>query len=234
MPKEKLKIFKNVFDEYTMRTIYKLANDGYIEYVIGPISTGKEANVFLAKNAHDEYVAVKMYRIETSDFQKMYKYIQGDRRFEKTKNLKRDIVTIWAKKELKNLELAEKAGVLVPKPIVSRKNVLVMGFIGVGEKAAPTAKNCKPKNPKRWMKKVLNYIKLLYQKSNLVHGDLSEYNILNFGEEPYIIDMGQGVLAEHAIAQELLKKDIENVLKWFKKLGIKTPSMEKVYKEITK
>lgn len=234
MPKEKLKIFKNVFDEYSMRTIYKLANDGYIEYIIGPISTGKEANVFLAKNAQDEYVAIKMYRIETSDFQNMFKYISGDRRFEKTKNLKRDIVTLWAKKELKNLELAESAGILVPKPIVSRKNVLVMGFIGEGEKAAPTAKNCRPKKPEIWLKKVLGYIKALYKKAGMVHGDLSEYNILNWCEKPYVIDFGQGVLLDHPMAQELLKKDIQNIINWFKKMNVSVPDVEKVYKEITK
>ena len=60
----------------------------------------------------------------------------------------------------------------------------------------------------------------------------SEYNILNNKEKPCFIDIGQGVLKDHPIANELLTKDIENILKWFKKLGIKTPDFEKVYKEI--
>ncbi len=230
--KEKFKIFKEVFDESTMRTIYKLSSDGYIDYVIGPVSTGKEANVFLGKNFDDEDIAIKIYRIETSNFKNMWKYIHGDKRFEKVKKRKRDIVFAWAKKELKNLELASKIGINVPKPIISRNNVLIMEFIGENGISAPIAKFFTPKKPKSWLSKILNSIKDLYQKAGLIHGDLSEYNILNYKEEPYIIDIGQGVLKDHPIAIELLENDINNILKWFKKLGVKIPEFKKVYKEI--
>lgn len=230
--KEKFRVFKEVFSESTMRTIYKLSSDGYVDYIIGPISTGKEANVFLGKNFDGDSIAIKIYRIETSNFNNMWKYIYGDPRFEKVKKRRRDIVFAWAKKELKNLEIAFNAGVKVPEPITSRNNVLIMSFIGDDKIPAPVAKDVPPKNPKKWLNEILDYIKRMYDV-NLVHGDISEYNILNFNEVPYLIDFGQGVIKEYPLAEELLKKDIENVLKWMKKLGVKTPDFKKIYKEIT-
>jgi len=231
--KERFKIFKDVFSESTMRTIYKLSSDGYIDYIIGPISTGKEANVFLGKNFDGEPIAIKIYRIETSNFNNMWKYIYNDPRFEKVKKRKRDIVFAWAKKELKNLTIAFDAGVNVPEPMALRNNVLIMGFIGNDDIPAPVAKDRPPKNPNRWLKEILNSIKRMYDV-NLIHGDISEYNILNFKDVPYIIDFGQGIVKESPLAEELLRKDINNILKWMKKLGVKTPNFEKIYKEITK
>jgi RIO kinase 1 len=78
----------------------------------------------------------------------------------------------------------------------------------------------------------LESIKKLYQRAGIVHSDLSEYNILNYDGEPVIIDIGQAVVKEHPQADEFLRKDIQNVLNWFKKLGVTTPLVDKVYKEI--
>jgi RIO kinase 1 len=229
---EKFKVFKEVFDEPTMKAISKLASDGYIDYMLGVISTGKEANVYLVKTPDNKSLAAKIYRIETSAFENMWKYVKGDYRFENAKLDKRNIVLIWAKKEFKNLQLAENAGVRVPKPIICRRNILLMEFIGEGEIAAPTAKNCPPENLDEWMKTILENIKKLYQRAGIVHSDLSEYNILNYDGEPVIIDIGQAVVKEHPQADEFLRKDIQNVLNWFKKLGVTTPLVDKVYKEI--
>ncbi len=234
MTKNRFGTYNEVFNISTEKTLYKLANDGYIDYIIGPISTGKEANVFLAKNPQRKEIAIKIYRIETSSFQNMWKYIRGDRRFESVKKTKKSIVKAWAKKEFRNLELAKKAGLNVPKPIISRNNVLIMEFIGDKNNPAPIAKFYPPKEPKKWLEKILNMIKDLYQKVGLIHGDLSEYNILNYKEKPYIIDFGQGVLKDNPISKELLENDIKNILKWFKKKGVKTENPEKVYKWIIK
>ena len=234
MSKEKFKIYKNVFDEYTIKTLRKLSRGDYLDYIVGPITTGKEANVFLAKDVEGENIAIKIYKIETSNFNDMWKYIQGDNRFKNVKRQKRDIVTIWAKKEFKNLEIAGKNGINVPKPIISRNNVLIMQFIGESDIPSPKAKDIPPKNPKMWLTRLLKIINVIYNKAGLIHGDLSEYNILNYKEEPYLIDMGQCVLKNHPLALKLLKNDIKNVLIWLNRLGVKTPDVEKVYKDMLK
>jgi len=231
--KEKFKIFKEVFDQYTLKTLYKLSNDGYIKELGGIISTGKEANIFYAIDEENNPVAVKIYRIETSKF-KREKYIIGDPRFEKKQKLssKRGIIDIWAKKEFKNLEKAYKNNIRVPKPIIQRNNVLIMEFIGENERPAPIAKDNPPKEPKIWLEKILNSIMTLYQKSGLVHGDLNEFNILNFKEEPVIIDMAQSVLRDHPLSDDLLLKDIKNILTWFKKLGVETPNANEFFRKV--
>ncbi|MGB4612598.1 MAG: RIO1 family regulatory kinase/ATPase, partial [Methanothermobacter thermautotrophicus] len=75
---EDRRVGSEVFDELTLKTLYKLANSGYLAVLNGAVSTGKEANVFKGITDTDDFVAVKIYRVATSDFKKMQYYIQGD------------------------------------------------------------------------------------------------------------------------------------------------------------
>ncbi len=63
---------------------------------------------------------------------------------------------------------------------------------------------------------------LLYSKAKLIHADLSEYNILvNMNDmEPVIIDMGQSVTADHFHAEAYLRRDVTNIVQFFKKYNI--------------
>lgn len=71
------KVRDEVFDQSTRLTIFKLMNNGYIESLNGEIATGKEANVFYGKDEKGKEIAVKIYRIATSNFNKMYSYLVG-------------------------------------------------------------------------------------------------------------------------------------------------------------
>ena len=64
---EQFKVTDSVFDDATLGALYKLVQDGHLDAFGGPISTGKEANVYLAAGP-DREVAVKVYRINASDF----------------------------------------------------------------------------------------------------------------------------------------------------------------------
>jgi RIO kinase 1 len=221
-----------VFDKITLKTLYKLANDRYIHMLNGAISTGKEANVFKGADENDNFVAVKIYRVTTSDFKKMQQYIQGDPRFRVRTTNKRQLVNAWVTKEFRNLQRAAEAGVRVPKPIVAKNNVLVMEFIGDEEgDAALPMRHSNIQDPQELLNKIINNMKLLYQGARLVHGDLSSYNILIQDEEPVIIDISQGMTRDHPIAEELLNRDIDNIIKYFKKLGVKV-SNEEIKSEI--
>ncbi len=57
-------------------------------------------------------------------------------------------------------------------------------------------------------------------KAKLVHGDLSEYNILVWEGKPYIIDVAQAVPLDHPLADELMLRDLKNMVRVFKKLGV--------------
>ncbi|MDG6244165.1 MAG: serine protein kinase RIO [Methanolobus sp.] len=217
-----LKVRENVFDEATLKALYTLSNKGIINALGGSISTGKEANVFLAEGEEKD-VAVKIYRISSSTFNSMEDYILGDPRFRNIRHSKRDIIFAWTKKEQRNLIRAKEAGVQVPEPIVAERNILVMEFMGEDEKPYPLLKDTflEKEDAQKIFATIMNYIELLYSKADLIHADLSEYNILITNKkDPVFIDMGQSVTNEHPRSREFLQRDIGNITRYFKKYGI--------------
>lgn len=233
---EKRKVTENVFDEATLKAIYTLSNKGIIEALGGSISTGKEANVFLA-DGKEHNLAIKIYRITTSSFNSMEDYIRGDPRFRDVRHTKKDIVFAWTKKEYRNLLRASEVGIKVPKPITTERNILVMEFMGKDEKPYPLLKDVQLDEitAKKVFDTLIDYIKKLYVDAGLVHGDLSEYNVLIDTEqiEPILIDMGQSVTLEHPRADQFLRRDIQNIERYFRKYGIKSNEND-LYTLITK
>ncbi len=218
--KEKKKIREEVFDQETIETLMKLQSKGVFEGLSHIIAKGKEANVFYAPPGF----AVKIYRIETSSFRNMTKYIEGDPRFGRIRRRKRDIVFAWCRKEFKNLETAVSHGVSAPLPVDHMKNVLVMEFLGEGDEPYPMLKETVPPDPDGFFWQVIDNVRKL-REANLVHADLSEYNIL-VGDGPYLIDFGQAVPFEHPMAWEFFNRDLENLVRIGKSLGIETTTAE--------
>ncbi|MBN2251286.1 MAG: serine protein kinase RIO [Candidatus Altiarchaeota archaeon] len=213
------KISQGVFDKSSLTSLCRLASKGHLDELKGIISTGKEANVYYGIKGVRE-VAVKMYSIETSDFRAMDKYIRGDRRFTAWKN-KRQLIYNWARKEYCNLKRVY-GRIKCPEPIAFEKNIVVMGFIGCGGVPAPRMKDSPPEDPQKFLAGILKYMKTMYSEG-FVHGDLSEYNVLNRDEEPCLIDFSMGVLHDHPLSDELLQRDVKNVLNYFRKLGATGP-----------
>jgi len=213
--KEIQKTYSEVFDKQTLLSLTKMISDKTIDFVDFPISTGKEANVFRAKK-DSKYLALKIYRTSTAVFKDLTKYIVGDPRFRNVK--KKNIVYIWARKEYKNLKKLSELGVRVPAPVACRDNILVMEYIGTESTPAPMLKNVEIKNPEKTFKTIIGYMKKAY-KGGIVHGDMSEYNIL-MHKRPVIIDVGQAVVLEHPLSNELLERDVRNITKYFRKFDI--------------
>jgi RIO kinase 1 len=233
--REKFKTYGNVFDQFTLRNLFKLSSQGHFDELESPISIGKEANIFSAKRNDGSRVIIKIYRLETCDFNRMYDYLKYDARYNSTKSKKREIIFTWTQREFRNLLKAREAGVRVPLPITCLFNILVLEYIGdEGEfpNTAPKLKDSPPENPQEFLDKIIEYMKKM-QKKGIVHGDLSEFNILNFHEKPVIIDMSQATVIESQNALELLVRDIRNVSKYFKKQGIKVDE-DKIKEEILK
>ncbi|WP_336360587.1 serine/threonine-protein kinase Rio1 [Haladaptatus sp. ZSTT2] len=217
---EQFKVEAAVFDDATLAALYKLVQDGYIDAFGGPISTGKEANVYLADGPDGE-VAVKVYLINTSNFRQMRDYLEGDPRFEGIGNRKRQVVMAWVKKEFANLKRAKKAGVRVPEPIATERNVLVMEYLGQGEDRARRLGEVHIENPETAFNVVREYMRRLYD-AGLVHGDLSEYNIIVHEGELTVIDLGQAVTVHHPNYRDFLTRDCRNIANFFARQGIDT------------
>ncbi len=227
---DQFKVEQSVFDDATFAAIYKLVQDGHVEAFGGPISTGKEANVYEALG-EDGDIAVKIYRINASDFQHMRDYLDGDPRFEGIGNDKSKIVLAWTRKEFANLERARGAGVRVPKPIAVERNVLVMELVGLVEERARRLAEVNVENPETAYEVVREYMRRLYN-AGLVHGDLSEYNLIIHDGELVVIDLGQAVTVHHRNADEFLRRDCRNVANFFTRQGLET-SPDELYDYVT-
>lgn len=190
---DQFKVEQSVFDDATFAAIYKLVQDGHIDAFGGPISTGKEANVFEALGGDDADVAVKIYRINASDFRHMRDYLEGDPRFENIGHDKGQVVRAWVRKEFANLER-------------------------VVDDRARRLSEVRVENPQTAYEVVREYMRRLH-RAGLVHGDLSEYNLIIHDGELVVIDLGQAVTVHHPNAEEFLRRDCRNVANFFRRQG---------------
>jgi RIO kinase 1 len=229
-PEEAKKTFKAVFDNFTNTTILRLISKGHLDGLESPISIGKEANIFTAL-ARGKRVAVKIYRIATCDFNRMYDYIRADPRFPMLERNRRKVILLWAQREYRNLLKAREAGIRVPTPRAVLNNVLVMEFIGDDHQPAPRLKDAWPEDPQAFFDTIIKWMQKLYA-AGLVHTDLSHFNILNHNEEPVFIDLSQATVLENPNAKEYLDRDIKNICTFFRKKGLDIDE-EEVKKQIT-
>jgi RIO kinase 1 len=215
------KTYDQVFDHAALLTIASLIGDGVISTLDYPVSTGKEANVFHGTDASGRAKALKIYRIATATFRNIALYIEGDPRFKRVKRGTRPTIFAWAQKEYKNLVRMGDAGVRVPDPERVLDNVLVMEYIGDESRPAPTLREVALDDPGAVYEDVLANLKAI-RKSGLVHADLSEYNFLWWQDRVVVIDVGQAVPLDHPHADEWFRRDVTNVARFFKRLGVDT------------
>ncbi len=216
---EERKTYDEVFDRHTLLTFQKLISNTTIETLDFPVSTGKEGNVFRATSVKGPR-AVKIYRVSTSTFKTISRYIEGDPRFPRLGGNRRKIIYAWASKEFKNLSRMAEYGVRVPKPYRCINNVLVMRYLGSKLRAAPELRTVSVSEPERLFELLLHDMQRIH-KAGLVHGDLSEYNVLIWRKLPYIIDVGQAVPMDHPYADEWFDRDIRNMGRYFRRIGVK-------------
>lgn len=216
---DNFKVMENVFDDQTLLALYKLVNKGKISAIGGAISTGKEANVFYAEDGDGKALALKIYRIQSANFNTMGEYMAGDPRFSSIRKSKKEFIFAWTKKEYANLIRARDAGINCPAAYFFDRNILLMEFCGKDETAYPQLRQAAAGFTKSQGEEIYHAViadmKTLFNEANLVHADLSEFNILFDGKKHIIIDMGQAVLPEHPGAVRYLIRDIKNINRFF-------------------
>ena len=228
---KKNKTVNEVLDKPTILTLHDMIKDKIISYVNGVVRAGKESVVFWAVSPDKHDIALKIYLTSTSSFKKRSAYIVGDPRFSRIKKNTRSLVYLWAKKEYKNLIHAIDNGLSVVKPIIVKKNVLALEFIG--KNGVPTKTLVESQINEKDYKLSLSLIEQLYKQANLVHCDFSEYNIFKTKKDLILFDLGSAVDLEHPKAEELLKRDINNISKFFVKRGLTVENPIDVFNRIT-
>jgi len=219
---------EGVLDPRTMDVLAKFLKRGLFAQVHGCISTGKEANVYYATAPEGVERAVKVYKTSILVFKDRARYVEGEYRFRHgyAKGNPRKMVAQWAEKEMRNLRRLQAAGVNCPQVVDLRQNVLVMEFIGSEGDAAPRLKDVEGLGSDEWLAlytEVMLLMRKMMQQCRLVHGDLSEYNILYHEGKAVIIDVSQSTEGDHPQSLDFLKRDCVNVNNFFKKLMARPP-----------
>lgn len=222
--KDLFEVVDEVFDNFTIMTIVELHRKGVLKKINGVISSGKESKVYLGYDKLSNPVAIKIFLTTTAEFRKsIRKYIMGDPRFErlKPKDL-RSLILAWARKEYRNLTRMHKAGVKVPRPIACLNNVLVMEFLGENRTRYPLLveifKELTEEELYSIYKSVIAEVEKMICNARLIHGDLSEYNIVVKPDlDVAIIDVSQAIDINHPNSVNYLRRDMENIYRFFTK-----------------
>jgi RIO kinase 2 len=183
-----------------------------------PLGVGKEADVYDALTPDNKRIAVKFHRLGRTSFRQTRR-VRGyvaERHHVSWLYQSR----LAAEKEYEALRLLYPHRVAVPKPIYQNRHAVAMGMIEGVELA-----ECRElPNPQETLQRVLRNIRRAYVKAGIIHADLSEYNVIvKPNMRILIIDWPQYVTREHPNAEELLKRDLRNLVHFFqRKYQVKT------------
>ena len=216
-------------------------DEGLIEKVLRPIKSGKEASVYLCRadpsTTGEELVALKVFHpLGRRDFRDESIYRDGEwikeRRIrvavQKHTKFGREVQGgIWVHREWESLTALSAAGAPVPRPIGWTGDAILMSYIGDESVAAPQLKDYRPDDRVEaddLLNQLLRAIeRMLFHE--VIHGDLSAYNVLVWGGEITLIDFPQAVdPKKNRFAASLLERDVRRICEYFERFGIQRPA----------
>ena len=213
-------------------SLASLAEFGVIEEVLRPLMSGKEAQVFLVVSKGKEVIAKVYKEAQSRAFKNRAEYTEGrgtrnsrDQRAmgKRTSYGKEKNEEAWHSTEVDMLRLLHRAGVRVPTPLTYMDGVLLMELIA-GEDGEPAPRLSDAPFTHEEAEEV--YQTLLQQVvrmlcAGVVHGDLSEFNVLMSAGGPVIIDLPQAVNAsKNPHSRKLLIRDVDNLHRFLRRLQI--------------
>ncbi|BEP18268.1 serine/threonine-protein kinase RIO2 [Pyrofollis japonicus] len=198
-----------------MLALRSLVERGLLSALGDKLGVGKESDVYSGLTPAGERVIVKFHRVGRTSFQRVVRV----RHYAASKPYSSwfELAKVAGQREFRVLEELYKVGALVPKPIGYSRHVVVTEYIEGVELYLYE----NPVNPESMLYKILETLRKAYLDVGVVHGDLSEYNVLvaivDEEELPYIIDWPQYVEREHPAAEQLLRRDVEYITRFFRK-----------------
>jgi RIO kinase 1 len=213
-----------------MGRLEELLEEGIIDEVYGQLKSGKEAEVWLVSH-RGETVAAKLYKErEFRSFKNDAGYKEGrtvrnsrtQRAMDKGSTFgKAASEEAWKSAEADAMYALHAAGVRVPKPVLYYEGVLLMEVIGDAEgRVAPRlveAQVTREQAEALYLRIRADVVKML--AADLIHGDLSEFNVLLSSTGPVIIDFPQVVAAaKNSSSEQYFRRDLGNMLRFFSSL----------------
>jgi RIO kinase 1 len=207
--------------------IQPLVDDGWIDEVISRLMSGKEADIFVVR-CGSEIRCAKVYKEAAKrSFKKAAQYQEGrkvrnsrrGRAMEKgSKFGRQQAEEIWQNAEVDALSRAARAGVRVPKTFGCLDGVLLMELItddegDVAPRLGDVSMSAEQAVEDHAL--VMEYVMRMLC-AGLVHGDLSEFNVLVDGQGPVIIDLPQAVdAAANNNARAMFERDVNNMRSYY-------------------
>jgi RIO kinase 2 len=197
---------------YDCLAMNSLVKADLIEALGKPLGVGKESDVYDALSPDGRRIAVKFHRLGRTSFRQT-------RRLRDYIAYRRHISWLYqsrlaAEKEFEAIRIVYPHGVSVPEPIGQNRHVVVMGFI----EGVELYRVSEIENAEEVLDEILRNVRIAYQKAGVIHADLSEFNVvLKPDLHVLIIDWPQFVRADHPNAEILLRRDVENILKFFRR-----------------
>ena len=200
-----------------------LIDDGVIDQVIRPLKSGKEATVYLVRSGANLRCA-KVYRdMAQRSFQKRSQYqegrkVRGSRQAramsKSTQFGRKEQEAAWKNTEVEVLYQLTAAGVRVPRPYGYFDGVLLMELVaGADGEPAPRLGEVElsPETAREYHRFLVQQVVRMLSLG-LIHGDLSEFNVLVAPDGPVIIDLPQAVnAAGNNGARAMLARDVNNL-----------------------
>lgn len=218
-------------DEKSRLILFRMVDNNIVDRINGVISTGKEAVILHAEGGKNEEIlvpaecAIKVFKTTLNEFKTRDKYIAEDYRFKSrfSKQNPRKIIHMWAEKEMHNLTRMRSAGLHCPEVILLKKHVLLMSFIGKEGRPAPKLREAalSAEEVDLAYSQTVSMVHKLFNECQLVHADLSEYNILWHEGQCWFIDVSQAVEPTHPHGLEFLYRDCTNISNFFHRMGAK-------------
>jgi RIO kinase 1 len=209
------------------KELQALIDDGVVDEVLRQLDSGKEATVFVVRAGKDIRCAKVYKNMSRRSFQARAQYregrqVRGSRQGramdKRTRFGRQEEEAAWKNTEVDALYRLQAAGVRVPQPYGFIDGVLVMELVTDAEgHTAPRLGSVEftPEQARHWHAFMIEQIKKMLC-AGLVHGDLSEYNVLYGTDGPVIIDLPQAVeAAANNNAQAMLLRDVANVTATF-------------------
>jgi RIO kinase 2 len=187
--------------------VLKILSNRNIITAIGPqIGIGKEAEIYLAHDSKEQDKILKMFRLGKSSFKQIKR--KRDTNIGTSSWLLLNIET--AKKEYDILRYLRNSASSFPNPLYRSFHCIVMEPI-YGTRLSDSENL---DDPHFVLEKIINNVRLAYHKG-YINGDLNEYNILVNGDNIFILDWPQAVKVDTINADEVLMRDVKNILKFF-------------------
>jgi len=215
--------------------------EGLVTDILMPLKSGKEASVYLCRanpSTGERFYAAKVFRARRSRAFKddsMYKHgrvitnartrraVQGKTRFGREMDH-----AFWIGQEFETLSLLFAAGADVPRPVYSCPTAILMQYVGDEAAPAPQLKDVRLERDEAGalFDRLMWNVELMLS-INVIHGDLSPYNVLYQEGKATIIDLPQAVDPRtNANARHLLARDLDHLCRYFARFGVRTDAIK--------